>query len=139
MVRLSKLVRWLRHRGAAIAFVFLALCAGVAINHAASVTAKKDAHSAAVIVYQSQISSCLRGNSLRAEINRRVGTFANEKSILREFLDSAAAARRANFAANHAPSDEKAAVQYANLSLRVSRLHYDRSPEVNCYKVIRKP
>lgn len=124
-----------KKRGPVAAFIGLAIAGGVAIND----SAKHTARSSALTVYHAQYKACIRGNSLRREINNRVAIFESEKDIVRAFLDGAAKARLANFKATHLQSDYTAFTQYSALSARMGKLHYDLSPEINCKVAVPAP
>lgn len=132
----SKVFTYLRKRGIAVAFVALAVAGAVAIDS----SAKHEAKSSALVVYDSQLAACHRGNTLRTEINHRVGVVGVQRQVLLQFIESAEAARLSSYANTHQATDKIAADEYASLANQVrTQIHYGTVPIIDCERAIKKP
>lgn len=123
--------------GVAIAFIILALFAGVAIDHSAHSTAR----STALILWKSQLKGCYRSNYLRRELNVNVlgSTMANS-FVLHTFLHDASVARYASWHAAHLTADFNAAFDYEWLAVYdQDHVHFVSIQEPICRAVYPKP
>ena len=74
---------------------------------------------------QNALANCDRGNTLRAENNRRIRPHRIDRDVLGDFLKSAAAARRAT-------GDPAVAREYDQLRVRLRQVTFRDIPLVDC-------
>lgn len=125
-------VPWKNQAAPLIAFVVLALAGGFGI--------KASADSSADSLYQTQLDSCHRGNTLREESNRRVRAHEIDRDALLDFLKTAETARLSAYDRDGNKSDLAAAEDYRQLHNRVqTQVVFQPVSIVDCEKVIDKP
>jgi hypothetical protein len=92
-------------------------------------------------IYQSQLSGCVRGNTLRGQLDHNVVQAAEANSrVLVSFLKAGAAAREADYKANHLQSDANAAFDYLWLAkYDQTHVHLTTFGTVDCAKVYPRP
>lgn len=132
-------MRFVRSHLQAIAFLMVAIAATVAIDLSANHTAHVAAKTAAIVLHDSQIAACHRGNDLRRQINARTADSETSRQVLLSFLRSARTARLDSFAVNKAQSDLQAANQYASQIKREQRVHFVPVEIVNCKQAFPSP
>jgi hypothetical protein len=79
---------------------------------------------------QNAIKNCDRGNLLRAESNRRIAAHRADRDVLRDFLKSAAVARRQT-------GDVQVAREYDALRRRLAAVTFRSIPPVDCRHAVR--
>lgn len=115
-----------------VAFLILALVGGWAIKGSADSSADK--------LYRSQIEACERGNTLRAESNRRVTSHEVDRNALVAFLNAAESARVSAYERDGNEADKVAAEDYADLAELVrNQVVFEPVSIVDCTEVIEKP
>lgn len=133
------MMQFVREHVQAIAYLMVAIAAGVAIDLSANHTAHVSAHEAASVLYHSQIQACHRGNSLRRQINARTHESATSRSVLISFLKSAQRARLDSYKLAHEPADLHAAQSYGAQIAREEQVHFNPVALTNCKQAFPKP
>lgn len=123
---------FVRRHGPILAFIILALITGIALRSV--VVQGNDA------IYRGEIQQCSLVNRISNESNKRGQAGKESTQILREFLQSARAARIAAFHQTHEATDEIAAQSYSDLIQRLDRhVRFNTTPLIDCKKAIPKP
>lgn len=91
-----------------------------------------------VNLYHSQIKACQRGNVLRRQNDQQVVGLQLQISVLREFIKSAAQARKAAYERDGHLTDKEAYEAYTDQYRALIGLHFDSSPQIDCSKAIHK-